>query len=479
MFAPSSFFWLFGQEARIMWRGSLLVRSRRYVLIPVLLVALVFQGGALVLSALIVRQTLPLPELILIANLNLFFFSFLMLSRAMSAAVDVLYSRGDVDFLLASPMPPGRVLAVRMIGVGAAVAAPWVLLGGALANALALRGVFWALAIYPMLAALGLLASSLAFVIVVVLVARLGPGRARGIAHLLALATGVLIFALGQAPRFISPARMSAFWHLMMPEGAASGLSWLPGRAMLGQPGPLLGFLLFTAAVFALVWRGLDGKFASGAIGAAAFRAGRAGGTAGRGRRFRGEPFAAAAIKNLRLLARFPGLATQTVYRSLTLVPVLMILAGRVRIGGGPEVIAPLLVFLAGQLGLFFVSVITVGNQAADLAASAPVTPAAMRRAALVASAYAAMLVLAVPLLLVMLRRDVLLPPLLIGIAGVLVCNLALGIRYPIPLARAQFGKSQTGTMLGLLLGVSVSSVWAFAAWVAVAPHPFAWLVHR
>jgi ABC-2 type transport system permease protein len=102
-----------------------------------------------------------------------------------------------------------------------------------------------------------------------------------------------------------------------------------------------------------------------------------------------------------------------------------------------------------------------------------------MRRAALVASAYAAMLVLAVPLLLVMLRRDVLLPPLLIGIAGVLVCNLALGIRYPIPLARAQFGKSQTGTMLGLLLGVSVSSVWAFAAWVAVAPHPFAWLVHR
>ena len=60
--------------------------------------------------------------------------------------------------------------------------------------------------------------------------------------------------------------------------------------------------------------------------------------------------------------------------------------------------------------------------------------------------------------------------------AGVLACNLALGFRLPIPLIRAQFGKAQKGTLLGLILGVAVSSAWALAAWLLVAPHPFGWL---
>ena len=55
-------------------------------------------------------------------------------------------------------------------------------------------------------------------------------------------------------------------------------------------------------------------------------------------------------MKNLRLLARFPGVVSQTVYRSLTLVPVIMILGGKLRMGGGVQVVAPLLVFLTGPV---------------------------------------------------------------------------------------------------------------------------------
>jgi ABC-2 type transport system permease protein len=477
IFPPTSFPWLFAYELRVLWRGSILVRTRKYVLVPVAVVALMFQGIALILAWQIIKYPLPLPELVLVANLNLFFFFILMLSRAMTAAIDVLYSRGDVDFLLASPIPPGRVLAVRMIGVAASVAAPWALLGGALANALVVFRQFWALAIYPMLFGEGLVAAALAFALVVVLVGWVGPAAARRAGHTLALVMGVFIFALGQAPRYIAPDRLAHFWQGLMPAGGARGLDCLFGRGLLGQLGPLAASLAFAVAVFALVWATLDGRFAAGAISASAYRP--AGAARRQGGEFRAGPGAAVFMKNLRLLTRFPGVVSQTVYRSLTLVPVVMILGGRLRVGGGVEVVAPLLVFLTGQLALFFISVMTGSDESPELAASAPVDAAFLRRAALGAAGYATAVLMALPVMAVLLRDGALLPALLACMAGVLASNLALGFRMPIPLIRAEFGKSQNGTLLGLMLGVGVSSVWALAVWLVVAPHPFAWLLAR
>ncbi len=463
--AAPGFPWLFCQELRVLWRGSILVRTRRHVLVPIILVALVFQGVALILASQIVKHPLPLPEMLLVANLNLFFVFVLMLSRAITAAVDAMYARGDVDFLLASPIPPGRILAARMVGVAASVAAPWVLLGGVLANALAMFGQFWALAAYLMLLGEGLVAASIAFALVVLLVGWVGPGMARRAGHILALFMGVFIFALGQAPRYLAPATVGRFWQAMMPTDG--GFSVLFARGLLGQPGPLLASAGFSLGVFALVWAALGGRFGSGAISAAAHRtAGKASRQSGE---FRAGPFAAMFMKNLRLLARFPGLVTQTVYRSLTLVPVMMILGGRLHTGGGLAVVPSLLVFLAGQLGLFFVSVIILSDESPDLASSAPVSAAFCRRAALMAAGYATALLMALPVIGVVWRASGLVPLLLVGTGGVLASNLALGFRFPIPLVRGEFGKSQKGTLLGLILGVGVSSAWALGIWLFAA----------
>ena len=475
MFGQAGFLWLFGHELRVLWRGSILVRTRKYVLAPVLVVALLFQAVALILGWQIIRHPLPRSEMILVANLNLFFLGVLMLSRAMTGAIDVLYGRGDVDFLLASPIPPGRVLAVRMIGVAASVAAPWVLLAGVLANAMAVFGQFWALAAYPMLLAEGLAASAAAFALVVVLVGWAGPGAARRAGHMLALVMGVFIFALGQAPRYVAPVWLGWFWHVLMPPPDAHGLAYVFGLGLLGRPGALGLSIAFSLAVFGLVWVTLDGRFASGAITASAYR------PPGEQKRqsgaFRVSPFAAVFMKNLRLLARFPGVVSQTVYRSLTLVPVLMILGGKLRVGGGVEAVVPLLVFLTGQLALFFISVMVGSDESPELAASAPVSARRLRRAAFAAAGYAALLLMALPVILVLWREAGFLPVLLAGMAGVLAGNLALGFRLPIPLVRAEFGKVQNGTVLGLILGVGVSSAWALAAWLLVEPHPFAWLM--
>ena len=110
---------------------------------------------------------------------------------------------------------------------------------------------------------------------------------------------------------------------------------------------------------------------------------------------------------------------------------------------------------------------------------SAPAPPwraAFLRRAALGAAVYATLLLLAGPVLAVLWRARALVPVLLVCMALVLACNLAVGVRLPIPLVRASFGKGQTGTVLGLVIGVAVSSAWALAAWLLVAPHAFAWI---
>jgi len=472
---PAGFAWLFAHEIRLLWRGSILVRTQRHVLIPVIAVGIIFQAVALLIAWAAEKQHFSVHILMLIANVNILFLFCLMLSRAMTSAIDVLYSRGDVDFLLASPIPPSLVLAVRMIGVAAATASPWVLLGGVLANGLAVFGAPQALAVYPMIAGISLLATAAAFSLVVVLVARAGPRAARTIAHTLALVIGVFIFMLGQAPRYVPKHLMAGFWQAFMPTAtnAASPL-WLPGRAMLGQFGPLCICIFACAFLFCLVLAVLGKSFASGAISAAAYAHGGRPGT--RTGNFRDNPFTATMLKNLRLLLRFPGLATQTVYRSLTLVPVAMILTGRIAIGAGPNVVVPLIVFLSGQLALFFISVIIGSDQSPELFAAAPVAAATGRRATYAAAGYATLTIMALPVFGILLRESGALPVLVAAMLGAMACNLALGLRFPIPLMRPDFGKAQTGTVLGLILGVSVSTAWSFAAWVLVTPNPLAFL---
>jgi ABC-2 type transport system permease protein len=442
---------------------------------PVIGVGVAFQAVALAIAWSAGRHAFSQAILILIANLNIIFLFFLMLSRAMTSAIDVLYSRGDVDFLLASPIPPYRVLAVRMIGVAASVSAPWLLLGGVVANGLAMFGHAQALAAYPVIAGIAALAAAVAFFLAVVLVARAGARRARALAHMLALAIGVVIFALGQAPRYVPAQDMLRLWHGLMPGAENAGsLLWWPGRAMLGQPVPLFVFAGVTLAAFCAVLALLGKSFASGVISAAAYAHG--GAAPARSGDFRGTPFAATVGKNLFLLLRFPGLLTQTVYRSLTLVPVAMILTGRVAIGAGPGVVVPLIVFLSGQISLFFVSVIIGSEQAPDLLRAAPVTAALGSRAAQAAAGYGTLAVMALPVLGVLLREAAVLPVLMIFMAGAAISNLALGEKLPIPLLRPEFGKVRKGTILGLILGVAVSTAWSFAAWLVVTPHPFEFL---
>jgi hypothetical protein len=151
-----------------------------------------------------------------------------------------------------------------------------------------------------------------------------------------------------------------------------------------------------------------------------------------------------------------------------------MVLTGRIAIGGGPQVLVPLIVFLSGQLSLFFISVIIGSDQSPELFFSAPVTPATGRRAAYAAAGYATLIIMALPVIGLLFRESNVFPVAATFMLGAILCNLAIGQTLPIPLLLPQFGKTRTGTVLGLILGVSVSTAWAFCAWLLVAPNPLA-----
>jgi len=86
-------------------------------------------------------------------------------------------------------------------------------------------------------------------------------------------------------------------------------------------------------------------------------------------------------------------------------VPVAAILLGKVALG--VAVTVPLLVFLAGQLVLFFISMLAAMDEMPALVASAPVAPSAPPRAALAVTAQASLQVVGLLVLAVLARRRV------------------------------------------------------------------------
>jgi ABC-2 type transport system permease protein len=469
---------LLALDLRLLWRGSILLRTRRAVWVPLIATLVAFQAAAYGVAGIIIAHPLPRPQMLLAANVNLLLLSALMLSRAITVVVDMLYARADADFLFSTPVPAAAILASRMISAGLAVAAPWVLMAGVLGLGLALHGAFWGLAAAPLLLALGGLCAALAFAIVLALVGRVQPQTARRGGHSIALALGLGIFMLGQAQHLVPAARLRAFWNAMLPVPGTPA-AWL-AAALLGAPWPFVTGLGVLAGAAIGLWACLTRRFSAGALTAATHRevSGPASGV------FPAGPLRALLARNVRLIWRFPGLISQTVYRALTLFVLGYLLAhphlyahtyghahahahARAHAQAQRRAIAPLLCFVTAQLALFFMSVLRAGDDAPALAGSAPIGPHAARLSAMAAAGLAALIVVAIPALATLLLVPSLSLAVLAGGAGAWLSALLLGYRLPMPVTRAAFGKPPVGTLMGLVCGTALASAWAALAWAA------------
>ncbi len=462
--APGSAPWLLRHELRLAWRRWRAGGRQVATTAAAVLIAALVQVACLFLARWLIDARLPETAWLAGATAVLAFAGLMMLAQALRIAIEGLYERHDLDWLLTSPIPLRRVLAARMAAAVVRVAGTWLLLlVGPLAVGLAVNGRPGALAAYPVLLALALLMTAAGTASAVLLVSLLGLRRARGVVSGLVVVTTSAGFLAGQSHTMLTPAQREALLGALLVRHGA-GAAWLPARAMLGEPGPLLLVVAVAVAVAALTARALERRFASGAAHDPAARTRRAARHQA-APRFRAGAGRALLHKEMRLLRRSPGLLGRTLSQMVYLLPALLPL-----LRGAKEtllVAAVATVFVTGEVARILISATISGDGAADLARSAPVPPRGVRRAKVQATGLCLAALLALPLLYVTAERARLLPTLVLGLVGVSGSAVLLAWRRPAASRAGDLGGSRNGLSGSDWLNLAVSASWAGVTWLA------------
>ncbi|MFV0279362.1 MAG: hypothetical protein ACK5JM_01210, partial [Rhodoblastus sp.] len=168
-----------------------------------------------------------------------------IVSQALTNATRALYSRGDLDIILSSPMPARPVFAARSLAIALESILSVAIFVLPIANALVLlAGPRW-LAIYPALAAAGLFGTACGLFLTLGLFRFVGPRRTRVLANVLAAMIGAS-FAIGaQLYNIASPAYRQAMKDWLASARVGGLLDpdspvWIPVRAAAGEPWALL-----------------------------------------------------------------------------------------------------------------------------------------------------------------------------------------------------------------------------------------------
>jgi ABC-2 type transport system permease protein len=414
---PGSIVWLLRHELRLDWRRRTEANGRRRWFAIVLTLGTPIVLGVVVGAPLgLLLRHMPAPaggRAGVFAAVALGSTFMMMLSQALSAVVEALYERSDLDLLFASPISPLRVIVVRALAIGFASFSVFGFFSAGPLLVIALFGQPRWLAALPVLYGTALAATGLALMISLVLIQALGPRRTRMVGQALSVLIGSVFFLATQAFTFATPA-LGSRWKAMTALAASPHLQSLPfvdwgWRALGGEPGPFLAVMSLQLSVFLVGVVGAGPQFSrlyAAAAGAALIPAPSA--VAARG--FRQGPFRASLLKEIRLLRRDPLLLPQILLRVVYLAP-LGFLA--VRYGAGanitalPGAIMALTLMthqLAGSLAWLTIS----AEDAPELLASAPARPRLIMRAKMSAVALTVAMVfapVAIALLLVVPRE--------------------------------------------------------------------------
>jgi len=474
---PGSVLWLARHEARLAWREALARltggKPRRgfFALAGALLLlaAMHWLAGELLRPWIAAGIVADRPTLLALAMAGLLAFS-VMLSQAMESVTRTYYGRADLDLLLASPLPPRRIFAVRTASVVATTSGLACLLASPAVNVLAWHLGPPFLAAYGVLAALGALAAALALLLVVGLFRLFGPRRTRVLAQVLAAIVGAGFLIGLQAVAILSFGSLSRFAALQSDAllAAAPGresLVFLPARAALGDPLALLLVLALGAAALALALAVTASGFGRQAIAAAGIESGRPLRRRRAGAFRPGSQAQALRRKEWRLLARDPWLISQTLMQILYLLPPgLLLWINYGHEAGALVVIVPVLVMAAGQLAGGLAWLALSGEDAPDLVAAAPVPPRRVLLAKIEAVTSVVALVLAPLLLPLAFASPMAGLAALAGGALAAASATAIQVLFQVRARRAQFRRRQTASRVATIAEALSSILWAGAA---------------
>lgn len=483
MIAPAgSTLWLLRHELRLTWRGLLARRGRRgsrfgtIWLIAILPAILLVTAGLPLGFALRSKEIPVLPLSAAIAAVISVALFTLMLSQTLSAAVDALYERADLDLLFSSPMRPRSVLTVRFLAVAVNVFALFGIITTPIVLPSAVMGHPGWLALEPVLFSIALTATGVGLLLAGALFRLIGPRRTRTLGQVLAAITGAAAFLTGQAYNILGRHQTASVWTGLVKTVTGSGLKPPPGfdwplRAMLGEPLPLAAVTAFGAGVFLLANQILGARFAEDA--AAAAGVGHAGRKAKAGARvkFAAGAFRATLVKELRLILRDPALISQVLLRVLYILPLGFLLLRNA--GTGQTLALPggagALSLIAGQIVGSLAWITISAEDAPDLLSCAP-TPVKTLRQAKIVAAIAPVAVLLAPVLIAL---TVMAP--LAGIAATAGCAASMGMTAALnvwwqrPGKRAEFRRARQAswfvTLAEFFLGLLIAAATGLAAY--------------
>ena len=463
--------WLLRHELRLAWRGLGLRATWVLGLVGGAAFLLLHVGAYLLMHRM---RGLPMPpEAAIGVGALAWFLMTMMLSQAMMQSVNVLFVRGDLDLLLASPMSARSVFVVRGLGVALACAAPYLLLMAPVADAGLLTGRPGLMAIYPVVMALALATAALGILLTLGLVRLLGARRARTAAQLLGALVGAAVFLLSQAQNMVSDESRR---HLMQtlvgwlhPGGllAIDSPLWLPGRALLGEPLPLAVVLLLGVGCFWAVTGLAQRRFLAGTQETVTGSALRSAAPVQTGHlRLRAGLWRNVLVKEWRLILRDPQLIAQTLLQTLYLVPLVVMALRR---QDALTVIVPGAVLLASSLAGSLSWITVAAEDAPELVGTAPVSGLQVRWLK-VAAALLPVWLLVAPLLAVLVAKDVQLACVFLLCAGGGTLSAgALQIGYPRRGDRREMKKRMQGSLAVGLLETITTLGWAATAYCLVA----------
>jgi len=348
------------------------------------------------------------------------------------------------------------------------VAAPFLLFTAPFAIASAVFGHPGWLGGIVMVAVDATLATAIALGLIGVLFSAIGPRRARTVAQLVAAVMGGTIFLLSQL-RNVSPELAQRLSHLVAVPWP-SPLDW-PARAVVGEPLPLLVMV----ALAGLAARG-SSLFGARHLAASSDVTTRERRVRSGPVRFRAGVARVIVSKELRLIARDPELITQIGLRLIYLIPLgaLVLRGGDDGSGIDAPGIAAAATAAAGLLASSLAWIVVCAEDAPDLLAAAPVAPAAVRRAKLVAACLVPVgLALAAAAALV---RDAPFAAAVTLVMGSVAAASAAVLQawFGRPQPRAAFRRRQSGSFVIGLGEVLLAAGWSGTAALIARGSPFA-----
>ena len=472
---PGSFLWLVLHDLRLAalrFQAMFGNRSPKTILIVVVMVLAAFHllawpvaewafGAQLAASADDAHPGIALSVLFLLPWL---------VSQSLTQFTRSLYTRGDLDLLLASPVSPRVVVAARSLAVAIETLLSVGMFVFPMANVTAFIGGPRWLAIYPTLVATALLAAGIGLTITVALFASLGPRRTRMVSQVLAtliasafiLSTQIVNVLPAQIrhdliERFSDPAPGSLLHH--------GGPLWMPVRAAMADPLSLAGWLALSASAFAFAAVWLGPRFLDSVLRAAGSEAQPGRRRAGEMRRFRTGVASALRRKEWQLLLREPYLASQLLLQIIYTLPVSVVIWRSQGAGGSLALaVLPSIVVIASQISASLAWLAVSSEDAPEFLASAPVSPAEIQRRKL-ESVVAPMAIFILPAVIGLALFEPWAAPVALAFAGAAATSTALlNFWHPMPGRRASVMRRHAQSKIVALMEHALALLWALVA---------------